>query len=302
MRILLIVNTYATNYDLTRRRVVEKALSADHKLEVVETTRHGHGLPIAQGAVSDGFDAVVTWGGDGTVNEAANGLVGTDIGLGVIPGGSTNVTARTLGIAGDVTRATGQLLQWLAEGRKRRIDLGKAGERYFTFACGAGFDAAIVKEVEARSMLKRAIGPSVYLAAALAVFNNGYERSRPLLKVRFPDGTESPPLFFAIFSKSSPFTYLGNRPFVVSPKAAHGRPPTVMGMTRMSFLPVLGVVSSAFARQRHLERSRFTYHREFTEAEAIGFRPFDMQVDGEHRGMRERFTVTWEQHCLDVYC
>ncbi len=302
MRVLLIVNTYATNYDLTRRRVVEKALSADHKLEVVETTRHGHGLPIAQGAVSDGFDAVVAWGGDGTVNEAANGLAGSNVGLGIIPGGSTNVTARTLGVANDVTGATGQLLQWLAEDRRRRIDLGKAGERFFTFAAGAGFDAAIVKEVEERSMLKRAIGPSVYVAAFWAVFQKGYERSEPLLRVRFSDGEESPPLYFAIFSKSSPFTYLGTRPFVVSPRAAHGRPLMVMGMTEMTFTAAVGAVLSAFGTQRHLERSRVMYHREFTEAEAIGFRPFDVQVDGEYRGSRERMSLTWQRSCLDVYC
>jgi hypothetical protein len=79
MRVLLVVNTYATNYDENLRRVVEKALSADHKLEVTETNRHGHGLPITQGAVSDGVEAVVVWGGDGTVNEAANGLAGTSV-------------------------------------------------------------------------------------------------------------------------------------------------------------------------------------------------------------------------------
>ena len=77
---------------------------------------------------------VVAFGGDGTVNEAANGLVGSETPLTALPGGSTNVWARTLGIPNDVVDATEHLLRMADEFRPFRVDLGRAGSRYFVFA------------------------------------------------------------------------------------------------------------------------------------------------------------------------
>lgn len=302
MRILLVVNPYATNYDEDRRRVVEKALGADHDLLVAETNRHGHGLPLTQGAVTGGFEAVVVWGGDGTVNEAANGLVGTDVGLGIIPGGSTNVTARTLGIPNDVTAATGLLLRWLGEGRTRRIGLGKAGERYFTFASGLGFDAALVYEVEARSMLKRTIGPSVYIAAGFAAYASGrFERHRPSFVFHYDDGTSSPPLYLAEVSNSSPYTFLGNRPLVISPKARHDRPLEVFALTSLHFWRTLATASASFVSPRLVDRVAHCHRKTFTSARVEALVPFDLHCDAEYRGRRDDVTYTWEPACLTVY-
>src|ERR1700682_6159201 len=101
MRVLLIVNASASSVTARARVVIQKALSADHQVTVAETSRRGHATRLAQGAAADGADVVVVLGGDGTLNEAANGLAGTATALGVLPGGSTNVFARTLGMTND---------------------------------------------------------------------------------------------------------------------------------------------------------------------------------------------------------
>lgn len=301
MRAILVINPYATNYDPNRRRVVEGALDSVCDLTVVETARHGHGLPIVQGAVHDGVDAVFVWGGDGMVNEAANGLAGTRITLGIIPGGSTSVTARGLGIPNDVTQATGELLRRVEACETRRIGLGKMGEHYFSFAAGIGFDAAIVREVERRSMLKRTIGPTVYVAAALAVYQGGFDRRNPGIRFRYDDGTTSPPLFLAMVSNTSPYTYLGDKGLVLSPKASFDTPLEVFGLTRIAFGHTLRLAASAFTNGRALDNSPYVHRRTTTAATMEGLFPLDVQADGEYRGERTNIEFVWAPEVLDVY-
>src|SRR5688500_14186112 len=114
MRLLLLVNSSASSVTPRSRVVIGKALSADHDVTVAETSRRGHATRLAQGAAADGYEVVVALGGDGTINEAANGLAGGPCALGVLPGGSTNVFARTIGLANDPVEATGQLLAALS--------------------------------------------------------------------------------------------------------------------------------------------------------------------------------------------
>jgi diacylglycerol kinase family enzyme len=110
VKVLLIVNPSASSVTARTRIVIQKALSADHRLEVAATTRRGHATRLAKSAANDGMDVVVVLGGDGTLNEAANGLAGTDTALAALPGGSTNVFARTIGLPDDAVESTGALL------------------------------------------------------------------------------------------------------------------------------------------------------------------------------------------------
>src|SRR6202163_3311894 len=107
MRLLLLVNTSASSVTARGRVVIQKALAADHEVTVAETSRRGHASRLAQGAAADGLGAVVVLGGDGTLNEAANGLAGSTTALGVLPGGSTNVYARKIGMTHDQIAASG---------------------------------------------------------------------------------------------------------------------------------------------------------------------------------------------------
>jgi diacylglycerol kinase family enzyme len=154
MRALLVVNPKATTTSERARDVLAHALASEVKLDVVHTTHRDHATELASQAAADGLDLVVALGGDGTVNECVNGILSEgpreDLpAFAVVPAGSTNVFARALGLPNSPVEATGVLLQALMEDRRRRVGLGTADGRWFTFNAGLGVDAGAVGRVEA---------------------------------------------------------------------------------------------------------------------------------------------------------
>src|SRR5262249_39004112 len=139
VRVLLLVNPTSASFREQARAAVERRLASAHDLEVQETEQRGHAIKLAAAAASDETDVVAVLAGDGTVNEAASGLVGTGTALAPLPGGSTNVFARTIGVAYDPVAATDALLASLSAGSYRRIGVGTANDRCFLFHLGAGF-------------------------------------------------------------------------------------------------------------------------------------------------------------------
>src|SRR5688572_2329556 len=204
MRILLIVNATASSVTARARVVIAKALAADHELTVTETTRRGHAERLARGAANDGIDVVVAMGGDGTLNEAANGLAGTDTALAPLPGGSTNVFARQLELPDDPIEATGVLLDALDHDSIRSVGLGNVNGRYFLFHVGVGFDAAVVEQVEKRAALKRYAGHALFAYAALDSWFRHYDRGQPHFSVHFPDGSVVDDGYEGIFLNTNP--------------------------------------------------------------------------------------------------
>ncbi len=178
--------------------VIAKALSADHDVTVAETSRRGHATRLARGATADGTDVVVVLGGDGTLNEAANGLAGSDTALAPLPGGSTNVFARTIGLPDDPIEATGVLLDALARHAVRRVGLGSVNGRYFLFHVGIGFDAAVVAQVERRSSLKRYASHALFVYAAITSWLRHNDSTRPRFAVRHADGSVIDDAYFAV--------------------------------------------------------------------------------------------------------
>src|SRR5438128_635339 len=153
-RMLIIVNPYATTVSDRLKNLVVYALQGRYDVEAVSTEAQNHATEIGREARDGGYDIVVAFGGDGTLNEVANGLAGTDVPVPVLPGGSPNVVCRTLGIPNDVVDATEHLLGLADNFRPRKVDLGVANGRRFVFACGAGLDAATTKRVDARPRMK----------------------------------------------------------------------------------------------------------------------------------------------------
>src|SRR5579864_8046118 len=245
MRLLLLVNTSASSVTPRGRVVIHKALSADHDVILKETNRRGHATRLAQGAAADGLDVAVVLGGDGTLNEAANGLAGTETALAVLPGGSTNVFARTIGLVNDPIEATGQLLAALGRPDSiRRIGLGSINGRYFLFNAGVGFDAAVIARVERRSGLKRWAGHPLFVWAAVTTWTRHYDRSRPSVTVELPDGATMDG-YFALVLNSDPYTYLGDRPLHLTPEATLDRGITVATFRTMAAIPFLRILASA---------------------------------------------------------
>jgi diacylglycerol kinase family enzyme len=204
-RMLIVVNPYATTVSDRLKNLVVYALQGRYDVEAVLTRAQNHATEICREACDGGYDLVVAFGGDGTLNEVANGLAGTDVPVSMLPGGSTNVVCRTLGIPNDVVDATEHLLGLADDFRPRRIDLGVANGRRFVFACGAGIDATAAKRVDARPWLKARLGPYWYIYAAVTGFYRDYMRNPVRMAVEAGDRrTEG---ITAICQNSDPFTY-----------------------------------------------------------------------------------------------
>ena len=204
MKVLLIVNSSASSVTARAKVVIHKALSADHDVTLAETNRRGHAARLAQGAAATGTELVIVLGGDGTLNEAANGLAGTNTALAPLPGGSTNVFARTLGLPDDPVEATGALLDAVGRGSIRRVGLGSVNKRYFLFHCGIGYDAAVVSLVERRGQLKRYAGHPLFVYAAIDTWLRHYDRRHPHFAVQHEDGTLVYDGYFGICFNTDP--------------------------------------------------------------------------------------------------
>jgi diacylglycerol kinase family enzyme len=302
VRILLVVNASASSVTARTRVVIQKALSADHDVTVAETSRRGHATRLAQGAAADGFDAVVVLGGDGTLNEAANGLAGTKTALGVLPGGSTNVFARTIGMTNDPIEATGELLSAMAGGHRRRVGLGTVNGRYFLFHVGMGFDAAVVEQVEKRTMLKRYAGHPLFVYAGFVTWFRHYDRGRPRFAVRSPNGPPIDDAYLAICLNTNPYTFLGNIPLDLVPEAALDRPLALVTFRTLRFLPLLGIIASALGSGRHLRgHRRLDVRSDLHTATVTGHGQFPYQVDGDYLGLTDELELRYEPDVLDLF-
>jgi diacylglycerol kinase family enzyme len=314
LKLLLIVNASASSVTARARVVIQKSLAADHDVTVAETSRQGHATRLAQGAAAKGTDAVIVLGGDGTFNEAANGLAGTDCALGVLPGGSTNVFARTIGMTNDPIEATGELLAALGGGLGgiRPIGLGNVNGRRYLFHVGVGFDAAVVSQVEKRSALKRYLGHAFFAYTALRTWAVGYDRRHPHFSIVLGcrDGREVTVEagYFAILMNTNPYTFLGDRPFNLAPGTGLDTPLTAVVLRSLSAFTLLGLAAAALrapgrpgeqvAPPELVERRRVTIVADVVRATLEGPEPVPYQVDGEPLGDATRLDFRWEPETL----
>lgn len=281
------------------RVVIQKALAADHDVTLAETSRRGHAARLARGAAGDGCDVVVVLGGDGTLNEAANGLAGTPCALAPLPGGSTNVFARTLGLPNDPIEATGDLLAALARSSIQPVGLGSVNGRYFLFHVGIGYDAAVVEQVERRSDLKRFLGHPLFVGCAISTWFRHYDRSRPRFAVHHSDGTLVDDGLFTVVLNTNPYTFLGNRPLDLIPEATLERGLGSVTLRSMSFPAIIRAAAAAFRGRHRLERLRFAVVRTDLDGLTVtGHGPFPYQVDGDHLGDIERLDIRHEPNVL----
>ncbi len=299
LRVLLIVNPTASSVTARTRVVIQKALSADHDLTVAETSRRGHAARLAQGAASAGTDVVAVLGGDGTLNEAANGLVGTETALAPLPGGSTNVFARTLGLPDEPTEATGELLASLDRGSIRPVGLASVNGRYFLFHCGVGFDAAVVEQVEKRGGLKRYAGHPLFIYSAFDTWLRQFDRRHPLFAVHHEDGSTVSDGYFALCMNTNPYTYLGNRPLDVAPDATLDRPLTIITIRKLSAMALGSLAGTALRSSDGLASARnVDYRPDTTKVRFEGYRPIPYQVDGDFLGAVDELRFEWHAESM----
>ncbi len=239
----MVANPRATSTTERQRDVLVHALAADAKLEVEETANRGHAAALACRAMRDRVDVVVAVGGDGTVNEVVNGLLTDGVhpdlpALGVVPGGSTNVFARALGLPNDPFEATAVLIDAMATRRTQRIGVGQADERYFLFTAGMGYDAAVVAAVEAHRRRGKTSTHRLYVRTAVSTYFR-QDRRHPRLRLELLDGGTIDGLHMALVTNCDPWTYLGNTPISPTPQASFATGLDVYARTRMGALGLL---------------------------------------------------------------
>jgi diacylglycerol kinase family enzyme len=301
VRVLLIVNSFASSVTARNTVLVHQAISQGRDVDIVETSRRGHATRFAQDAASRGVDVVVAYGGDGTLNEVATGLAGSHTALAVLPGGSTNVFARSIGLPNDPVAASKLLGPALEAKSVERVGLGVVNGRYFCFHTGVGFDAAVVREVEKRASVKRWVGHPLFIYASLRTWFSKYDRRHPHFALAYEgNGTTVPDGYFTVVLNTSPYTYLGNRGIDLSPYARLDR--GLVAITFRSLRPraILGTLFRAL-RRRPIETNGSIEERHDVQAlEITSPRPFPYQVDGDYLGETRRLRFEHRPEVLDL--
>lgn len=304
MRILLVVNSFASSVTARNMVIVHRALSRDHDVQLVETNRRGHATRYAQDAAHRGLDLVISFGGDGTLNEVATGVAGSDTSLGVLPGGSTNVFARTIGLPNDPVAAVDLLVAALQDPTRsiRPIGLGRVDGRFFCFHTGVGYDAAVVRTVEQRAYLKRWAGHPLFIYAALHTWLVRYDRKHPHFSVaadasiggQGADGTPSTGTkfvhdgYFTIVMNTNPYTFLGNRPLDLSPNATLDRPLVAITFRTMSARAIFASLAGALRGGGITPNEHVSVFDAVDELVIEGASGFPYQVDGDYLGEANR--------------
>jgi diacylglycerol kinase family enzyme len=283
---LIIVNPYASTVSDRLRHLVVYALQGRFEVDAVDTQTRGHAVELCREAAHEGYDVVVAFGGDGTVNEAANGLLGSPTPLCCLPGGSANVFGKMIGIPGDLVDATEHLLAMADDWRPRRVDLGVVNGRCFTFASGLGLDASVVERVDANPRMKARLGAYYFTWVAVTTFARRYLVRPPRLEVQAAGRTLEG--VTAIVQNGSPFTYFQNRPIEIAEGAALDSGALAGGVLhRATPVSMPFIAWRAFSRRarviRHRQVTGLDGIRELTVRTADG-RPLPLQVDGDYIG------------------
>jgi diacylglycerol kinase family enzyme len=306
MQALLVVNPKATTTSQRGRDVLVRALQSATDLTVEYTRRRGHASDLAHRARADRLDIVVTLGGDGTVNEVVNGLlrdgVGDDVpALAVVPGGSTNVFARALGLPRDWSEGTGAILDALRRGRTRTIGLGRADGRYFTFCGGYGLDAEVIRRVERARLRGRISTPALYLRNTFMQFLAS-DRHSPSVLLERPGEDPVEGLAMAIVQNTAPWTFIGDRPVNACPGASFDDGLDVMALTDLSVLSTARAATRMLSRHPDPNRRHMLNLHDLEEFTLRASRPMAVQLDGDYLGEKEKVTFSAVPEALRVFC
>lgn len=303
---MLIANPRAGSTSRRTRDVIARSLQADFKLEAHETARRDHAIELSEEAVDRDFDAVLAFGGDGTINEVAQPLVGTGVALGIITGGSTNVMARSLGMPTDPVEATAYVAERLRNDTRRRIGVGALrapqGEgrpRYFLFSAGIGLDAEVVKRVEAHVAKTGRKSEMVFFRKALAAGVTEYRGADPWLTVEGPDG-EPYRAVLGISCNAWPFTYFGKRAVNACPQARLDRRLDLIAFGHIPATMVPRIIRSALSKGRHINWKQTRYWHDAERFALSADVPKPVQVDGDYIGEWTDLVLTHEPAALDL--
>ena len=301
MRVLLLVNSTASSVTPRKRASIRKILSATHDVEVAETSRRGHATLLARAAAEDDFDVVAVLAGDGTLNEAAAGLLHTRTALAPLPGGSTNVYSQTLGYPRPADDAARALVDALECESLRRVGVGLAEDRPFLFCAGIGFDAAVIRRVERHSRwVKRVASHPLHIAAAVHTFFSR-EGRRTHVHLDVEDGPRLRNVRFAIVSKATPYTHLGRLPLNIARNASIDSRLSLDAFTRLRALTLIGGAASSIRSGKFLaSRKDVVALDDLASIHVYSDTPFPYQVDGDDAGDTNELHIAYAPDALAI--
>jgi len=284
--------------------LVVRALGAKLELDTEQTEYRGHAGKLAAASAAGGYDLVVTFSGDGTVNEVVNGLmqIPDPPAIAPIPGGGANVFARTLGLPADAGSAVQRILAAVAAGERRKIGLGQADGRYFTFSAGLGVDAEVVADMDRQRAGGRRASPFRYVWTGMRRYYAGTDRRRPALILRRPGEQPVHGLFMGVVTNSSPWTYLGGRPVSPAPHTDFSSGLDLFALRRLRTITTL----AALSHMMQSNNEQLPGGRDVVSAAALtsltfeAERPIAFHIDGEYQGETESVAFRFVPDALCV--
>ncbi len=292
--IALVVNPFASSVTPRLMEAVEGELRAAGEVRTVLTQRPGHAIELVAEAGRDA-DAVVVLSGDGGYNEAINGADGS-VPIGFLPGGGTSVLARALGLPREAQAAARVVTEALAAGRTRTITLGRVNGRRFAFSAGLGFDAELVRRVDAlgRGEDGRRAGDLAFIRAAAAIVLQSRARFEPSIEIA-GFGRAA----FAIVANCDPYSYAGSLPLRVAPAARFELGLDFAAPERVRPIDVPRLVAFLVSGRYRLG-SRIVGGHDLDRIEIRCDRPLPLHVDGEDLGDVEEALFEAERDAVRV--
>ena len=307
MRGLLIVNRHATSMTATVTDLAVRSLAGQVELRVERTRYRGHARELAETAA---VDLIIVHGGDGSINEVVNGVMGrgADLAAGggrpliaVIPGGGANVLARALGLPLDAAAAIREIREAIAAGRHRTIGLGLAADRYFTFSAGLGWDAEVVREVDRMRAQGHRESVTLFLRTMIRQYYRGTDRREPALTLERDGEPPISGLFMTIITNRSPWTYFRDRPLLPVPNPDFNSGLDLLALQRLRLTTVFNAVGQMLYVRSRPPRGRGMLSVLGSESLTLrSARPIAIQADGEYLGETEAVKFQFVPHALRV--
>jgi diacylglycerol kinase family enzyme len=309
VRGILIVNPHATSMSGPVCDLVVRSLAGLIDVRVEKTRYRGHARELAAAARGE---LVIVLGGDGSVNEAVNGIMSQPGGpdgsdgsepplIAVIPGGGGNVFAQALGLPADPAAAIRRVRQVIAAQSYRTIGLGLAGDRYFTFSAGLGMDAEVVHEVDRLRAAGRRESASLFLRTMVRHYYLGTDRRTPALTMERHGQPATKDLFLTIITNRSPWTYFRHRAVLPVPNPDFNSGLDVLAMRQVRLSTIFYLVSQMMWIRRRPPRARDVLAVHGAESLSVrSERPIAFQVDGEFLGEIEAIEFRFVPRALRV--
>ena len=289
MRALLVVNTFATTTNARIQAEISRVLSEVFDLTVVNTAGRNDAIDIARAAQGQGYEIVIGLGGDGTLNEIANGLLNDGPNpagpiLAAIPGGNGNVFIRNMGMSKNPMTTTQQLISAVTNNQIRTIGVGKISteniSRWFLFNAGIGLDAAVLAQMEVRRNNGKLASDATYAGLALRELLKT-DRKNPALSLVSESGVIYRGAYFALLVNLAPWAYLGDRPLNPLPQAGHDTALDFYAPTSLSLPAIIRLIKRAIAgKSTESDKDLITLHNQ-NRLHIKSDRVHWIQVDGD---------------------